>query len=323
MRLDGMLLVIAAAIGCSDKGDDSSGNGMDDSAPMDDSGTATVHDPDEAEIVTVDRFSAEAGHLQVRDGTNGLPEANEPVDFDQGPFITKGFGPDGEIVEYYNFDVQPTTPAPIYVLQHADGSPVADQLNIIDVIPGDVGYNDFWQVNVITVPDDYVANTLADAAALMAAGYEITETTMLVNCPVVPDGSTATMRAPSDESPTGLVRGWYKDMVVVYFTFGEHALETMDDMVPTSPIYVTFNINPDETDGGPPSGFVTEEGSDQTHNVPATLPDDAAYSPLWDVNIYDNADFASVMDLETAEAATLLVPDAADVNCPIVSIESM
>jgi hypothetical protein len=321
MRLDAMLFV--TAIGCSDKGDDSSGNGMDDSGSTDDSGTSMVHDPDTADVVAVDRFSAAAGHLQVRDDMNGLPEANEPVDFDQAPFITKGFGPNGEIVEYYNFDVQPTTPAPIYVLQHADGSPVADQLNIIDVIPGEKGYNDFWQVNVVTVPDDYVANTLADAAAVMASGYAINETTMLVNCPVVPEGSTAVLRAPSDDSPTGLVRGWYDDMVVNYFTFGEHALETMAGMVPTSPIYVTFNVNPADKGGGPPSGFVTEKGSDQTHNVPSTLPDDMAYSPLWDVNIYDNADFASVMDLKTAEAATLLVPDAANVNCPIASIESM
>ena len=61
----------------------------------------------------------------------------------------------------------------------------------------------------------------------------------------------------------------------------------------------------------------------QTHNVPSTLPSDAAYSPLWDVNIYDNMDFEAVMDLATAEAATILVEHAADVNCPIVSETAM
>ena len=34
-----------------------------------------------------------------------LPAANAPVNFDQGPFITKGFTPTGQSVEYYNFDV--------------------------------------------------------------------------------------------------------------------------------------------------------------------------------------------------------------------------
>lgn len=46
----------------------------------------------------------------------------------------------------------------------------------------------------------------------------------------------------------------------------------MGSMVPRSPIYVTFNANPGEEGGGPSSGFVTEEGTDQTHNVLAATP---------------------------------------------------
>jgi hypothetical protein len=42
------------------------------------------------------------------------------------------------------------------------------------------------------------------------------------------------------------------------------------------------------------------------------------YSPLWAVQIYDNADFASVTDLASAQQAQLLAPDAALVNCPII-----
>lgn len=312
------LFTVSALAACGNNGDDSM------SGPGDDSGMSMTHDPDTAPVVAVDRFSTAAGHLQVRDATNGLPGPNEPVEFDVAPFITTGFGPMGEVVSYYNFDVQPTEPAPIYVLQRADGSPIAGQLKIIDVIPGEAGYNDFWRVNIVTVPDDYVANSIADAAALMSAGYPLVETTTLVNCPVVPDGSTATLRAMEDASPTDLQEGWYKNQVVTYFTFGEHPLEvTSDGAVPTSPIYVTFNSNPDQPDGGPASGFVTEAGTMQTHNVPSTLPSDAAYSPLWDVHVYDNMDFDSVMDLSTAEAATLLVEHAADVNCPIVSEEAM
>ena len=41
---------------------------------------------------------------------------DEPVDFDTGPFITQGLSPStGKPVRYYNFDVQGTTPAPVYV----------------------------------------------------------------------------------------------------------------------------------------------------------------------------------------------------------------
>jgi hypothetical protein len=69
------------------------------------------------------------------------------------PFITKGFTPSGQTVEYYNFDVQPTAPAPIWVLfKQGESNPVSGQLNIINVIPGDAGYNDFWQVYKVIVP---------------------------------------------------------------------------------------------------------------------------------------------------------------------------
>ena len=85
-------------------------------------------------------------------------------------------------------------------------------------------------------------------------------------------------------------------------------------------IYVTFNVNPDQPNGGPGSGFKAEPGSEQTHNVPATLPGDAGYSPLWLVAVYDNANWPEVKDLKTALKAKVLAPAAATVNCPIVFI---
>src|SRR4029077_19003410 len=39
----------------------------------------------------------------------------------------------------------------------------ASQLDIIDTLPGDKGYNDFRQVWKVWVPKDYVANTITDA----------------------------------------------------------------------------------------------------------------------------------------------------------------
>ena len=50
-------------------------------------------------------------------GRQRFPGPNEPVDFDREPFITQGLSPStGKPVRYYNFDVQSTTPAPVYVL---------------------------------------------------------------------------------------------------------------------------------------------------------------------------------------------------------------
>ncbi len=277
--------------------------------------------PATAPRAMVDRFSAEAGTLFVRDATNALPAANTAIDFDQAPFITKGLGPAGELVEYYNFDVMPTDPAPIYVLfREGEDAPVDGQLNIVDVIPGDSGYNDFWHVHKVTVPAEYVANTVTSLNEIMAMNYAITPTNILVNCPIVPDGSTAVKRFANEDM--GLVEGWYEGMVVSYFNFSEKALTADPDSpaVPVSPIFVSFNINPDQEGGGPASGFVTEDNSDQTHNVVATLPADAGYSPLWLVSVYDNMDFNSVSDLSSATAATRLGDGVATPNCPIVSV---
>ncbi len=283
-------------------------------------------DPNTAEKASVDRFSTDAGTLFIRDGSNGLPAANEAIDFDQAPFITKGLGPNGEKVQYYNFDVMPETSAPIFVLfKEGEDMPVEGQLNIVDVKPGDMYYSDFWHVHKVTVPANYVANTVTSVDELIAKGYSIERTNLIVNCPIVPEGSTAKLRYKT-ENDNGLVRGWYKDMVVFYFDFSEKMI-TVDlpaegnPDVPLSDILVTFNINPGMDGGGPPSGFVTEAGTDQTHNVVQTLPEDADYSPLWDVDVYDNADFGSVSNWTTAMSSNILATGVALVNCPIVSVQ--
>jgi hypothetical protein len=282
-------------------------------------------DPSTAPRALVDRFAEGTGTLFVRDGSNGFPEAGQPVDFDQAPFITRGLAPDGESVQYYNFDVMPRETAPIFALfREGESMPVEGQRNIVDVKPGDEGYNDFWHVHKVTVPSDYEANSITSLDALMASGYPIERTNLIVNCPVVPDGSTADLRL-APENDAGLVEGWYRGKIIYYFDFSEKMItvdlpaEGSPDM-PVSPIYVSFNINPGEEGGGPPSGFMTEENSDQTHNVVASLPADDDYSPLWVVNIYDNAEFAQVQDLASAESATILAAGAAIVNCPIVTI---
>jgi hypothetical protein len=277
-------------------------------------------DPDQAPVAAVDRFSDKAAHLQLRTPENQLPGPNEPVDFDTGPFITQGLAPKtGKPVRYYNFDVHPTAPAPVYVLyRQGEDKPVAGQLDIIDTLPGDKGYNDFRQVWKVSVPKDYAANSIADAGTLRDAGYEMQQTDTLRNMPVVPDKSKASMRLKGESAE--LRRAWYRGQVAKFFSFDEAPLAAAGGNVPLSPIYVTFNINPGDPNGGPGSGFRTEPNSEQTHNVPFTLPGDARYSPLWLVAVYDNADFPKVHDQATALKAKVLAPGAATVNCPIVFI---
>jgi hypothetical protein len=274
--------------------------------------------PEGAPDVQIDRFATGVGTLQVRSETNGLPQPGEPVDFDRPPFITHGLGPRGETVAYYNFDVQPTTPAPIYALFHqGEAAPVPGQLNVVDTIPGTSGYNDFWQLQRVRVPANYQANTVTSLEQIQAAGYPIEATEQIVNCPMVPRGSVARQRL--NEGDAGLSRGWYRGQVVYYFNFAERGLTGAK--VPLADIFVTFNVNPGSDGGGPPSGFKTEAGTEQTHNVLTALPDGADYSPLWSVDPYDNADFEQVKDLASVAQARVLASNVAHVNCPVVEID--
>jgi hypothetical protein len=285
-------------------------------------GDGGAKDPETAPVVSVDRFSDAFAHLFKRSANASFPAANAPIDCDQGPFITHGLGPNGEKVAYYNFDVLPTKPAPIYVL-FAGGTQVAGQLNVVDVLPGDPGYNDFWLITKVAVPSDYIANSVTSLAEIIAAGFATTPTNMLVNCPVVPAGSTAKLRYTSE--PSALQRGWYRDKIVNYFSFDEHALMTATGgTVPTAPILVAFNIDPDPNNAmsGPPSGFVTEMGSMQTHNVISVLPTDSSYSPLWSVSAYKSASFAAVSNWMTAFQAPIAAANLANVNCPVVAVSS-
>src|SRR5213078_4037993 len=87
--------------------------------------TAGVHQASKLEPRTpviapvIDRFSARAGHLMLRDRRPDLPGPGQPIDLDRPPFVTQGLGPDGVPVRYYNFDVQSDVPATMYRLVHA------------------------------------------------------------------------------------------------------------------------------------------------------------------------------------------------------------
>lgn len=265
-------------------------------------------DPLTAERVPIDRFSAAAGHWFVRDRDPSLPAANEAIDYD-ARFAVQGLGPAGEAITMYLFDVQATTPAPIYVLFHeGEQRPVTGQKNIVTVIPGDPGYNDLWQPVRVDVPGDYVANTVTSFDEIVAAGYPQTPMAALVNCPVVPDGSVARVRTPGDYAELDL--GWYQGKRIQYFHFGERpSLAPVAGVVPTSSIYLAF-----ADDQGPP--LATDAG--QAHAVIAAMPGDPAYSPLVAVHAYAASALATVHDLASAQAAPVVTTPATIINAPLV-----
>src|SRR6516164_2574154 len=276
-------------------------------------------DPDQAPIAAVDRFSDTAGTLLKRSADTRLPGPNEPIDFDAAPLTNLGFSPTGEPTLYYRLDVQSTTPAPVYILyREGEDKPVQDQLDIIDTLPGEKGYNDFRQVWKVWVPKDYVANTITDAATLQQTGYKMEKTDKLLNMAVVPDKSRASVRF-NGENPE-LQRAWYRDQVVKFFLFDEAPLSVSGDKVPVSPIYDGFTINPGQP-GGEMEFCTDPNNSTQTHNIVATMPSDNGYSPLWLRVVYDSAACASVHNLETALQAKKVAANVLFINCPMVSVK--
>ena len=279
------------------------------------------HEPHSGKDITkaphafVDRFNSTSGHLFVRGGDKNLPGPNKPINMDESPFIVHGLNKDGSHTIYYTFDVQPTQPDDIYVFfkQSNPSVEIMEQHHVIPSLPGADDYNDFWVVNKVIVPDNYVPNTLTSEEEIKASGFQIEKTNMLVNCPVVPFGSKADLKFGGGSQQ--LVICWYKDSAAAYFNFDEAPLTTTSTgEVPIADLFVMFNDNAT----GPTSGFKTEPGTMQTHNVADSYPGDADYSPLWQNQVIDNADFDKVKDLATAINAHILNPNLGLVNCPIV-----
>ena len=157
--------------------------------------------------------------------------------------------------------------APIYAFANgiaADGSPnfVDGQHNVIDLLPGDEGYSDLWQVHIVLVDDDYEAGTITSKAGIDATRYQKQVTNLLVNCPVVGAGSTL-------ETGKELVNGYYRDRDVFYPDFGGNVAVAI-------PIWAF--VTGFDDDGNPQ--FV--EG--QRYIIDA-VPADEGYSAFWRVNL--------------------------------------
>lgn len=285
------------------------------SACVDSSPTAPdeAFDPDGSPIASVDRFSDDAATNFRRSAQPDLPGPDEPIDFDAS-FVIDGFGPGGEAISYYSLDVQFGRVMPVHRIVDADGSPIAGQLPIVTALPGEDGYSDFWQFVDHEAPADYVANSIADAATLDSRAWPRTNNFMAFNRPLVPEGSTAERRVKNED--TSNTRAWIDEQVVSFLSFDEAPIPINGDFVPYALIFVCFDL-PLTAEGMPQSGFC-READGRTHNVLESIPGDALYSPLWDVRVYDAAQFDAVNDLDSAASAPA-VGDLAMVNCPIAS----
>src|SRR5712691_8942033 len=211
-------------------------------------------------------------------------------------------------VSYLDYGPQSNVAVPILAFFQAasPSTPVAGQRNIIDTIPGQPGYNDFWRVYKVLAPSSYVANSIRSLAEAVASGYTIEATNVVVNCPVVNPNATI---AGSSAAP---VAGWYRNRDVFYFDEGTRS-PSEGSVVQDAPIYAFFH-----SDGTPVSG---------QRNVIDVLPGAAGYSDLWrvvkvvvDATYTANSlkDARSILAARDAGQVTLETTDIY-VNCPVVS----
>ncbi|MEZ4522136.1 MAG: hypothetical protein R3A46_10920 [Thermomicrobiales bacterium] len=223
--------------------------------------------------------------------------------------LVSGWYRGGE-VEYYDFGMNtPLTEgdsvatAPIWVLVHEmmageDPQFVEGQHNIVDVVPGDDGYSDLWQVMLVEVPDDYEADSIRDASEISEMAYPVTETEMYVNCPIVPEGTEL-------EGGEPLVQGWYQGQEVYYPDFG---------MNPPFAIPIWAFITGMDSDGNP----IFVEGQ---HNIIDAVPGDDGYSAFWRVNLVmvdDEYEPDSIRDAADVDEMYEITQTDLVVNCPVV-----
>lgn len=96
---------------------------------------------------------------------------------------------DDEELTAFNFGQNPDQSAPIYVLiegfDDEGGSIRIDHNAVVNQMHDDEGYSDFWQVHLVLVPADTPPNAYRDVDELLDAGFEITPTDRVINCPAI------------------------------------------------------------------------------------------------------------------------------------------
>ena len=216
----------------------------------------------------------------------------------------------GEAVNYLDFGAQTsldeagevaTASIYLFITGFDDvGAPVRvpDQPTLSDVVPGDAGYSDLWDVQFVHVPASVDVSQIRSLEALEASGLEITSSGMLPNCPFVPDDT---------ETGNGseLHKAWYDGELRHYVHAGRSA---------TTP--------------GDAYAFITgfdEQGEPVLATLPPLIDDEAAgdlpahFLRLHYVTVPAGVDADSIRSVEALEAAGLTVTASETlVNWPVI-----
>ena len=164
---------------------------------------------------------------------------------------------------------------------------IEGQHTILDVLPGEDGYSDLWDIVFVLVPEGYRADELTSLAEIEASGYPTMDPGMLVNCPIVLADTTL-------EGAPALTQGWHRGEPAFY----PHLGRTSD----TAPPLYRFLRGYDE------AGMPLLVGGQDA--VLGAAPDDADYSGFWrlhDVLVGESFEPGSIRSVSELQAAGLRV----------------
>ncbi len=157
-----------------------------------------------------------ANRVDAHDGVDGL-------------LVARNVGyAGGEPLHYWDFGEAPQYAIPVWLIRRCDEDgnvvgPVPNHPNIIDLVPGDVGYSPFWVMVVVCVTDQYEGQVLASFEAIEDAieiglAEPMKDTGMWANCPVVLPN--VGLELGEGEEPYPPHAGYFAGMVAYYHHLG-------------------------------------------------------------------------------------------------------
>ena len=284
--------------------------------------------PDYIPIAQIDRFSDQAGYIFRRSERPDLPGPGEPIDFDEDRFFFRGFGPDGERIQFYNFDIRSPVPPPVYIFVNRRDEPIDGQLPIFDLLPGEDGHSDLWHIHFVYIEDgNYKPNSLTSHQGVLDGGYEVTPAEEVMNGVMVPPGSRASRRF-DPTVPSAPLDGWYRGQIVKYLLFenpnSSSSVAFGGEKIDSAEMYAFL-----ENDRNFLDGFARDPEDPQrsTHNVVTRLPGtEADYAPLWllrvlKLNAFEQVSNSINATQQVPENLHSLDEEQLKLNAPIVGME--
>ena len=206
-----------------------------------------VESESEAPLVAVDRFSDAAGTRFRRSVDPTLPGPNVAFSLDDPRFRLPVTGPAGERASCYDLDVRPAKPKRFYVFYDSLNNYRLGQYPVIEAVPGDAGYSDLWDIWKVHTPDSFgETNWVRDAEtveALLAnktSGFTAESTGVYLNAPVVPEGTTASLKAEGRTGgATQRYYAWYRGKRAPYLYFEGSLRLGADGTIPVASMTIT------------------------------------------------------------------------------------